>query len=115
MSEMSATTVQTLMSRIDGLLTEPADERILQTLRGVQEPLAALEQKLSGDGGETALETEDHLLVRKALYFTSREVSHQPQFVISIHVSPSYLTLCDSSYVGSTRLLIMEAALIFLK
>ena len=71
---MSATTIQALMGRVDALVTEPADERVLQALRAVQAPLAALEQKLSGDGGEAASDADDQVLLRKALYLTSREV-----------------------------------------
>lgn len=74
MSGLNATTAQALLARIDSLLAEVGDERLLGAIRDLQPHLAALEQKLSSGEEETSIDESERIILRKALYMTSREV-----------------------------------------
>ena len=66
-------TAQALLQRIDGLLADGGfPEGAMAPLRALQEPLRALEQKLGV--GEEDMNEPDKALLRKAQYYTSREV-----------------------------------------
>ena len=102
MCTLSASSIHALLERIDSLLAEGSEDRLLEQLRALQPPLVALEQKMTMDGGEEAWDEADSVLARRALYLTSREVQHTAsEYPVPSRISFQFLCgLDETTYNG---------------